>query len=103
MHHWIVPPTPPKMPWNMSLISAVESFIACPVDSITLDATSPKFSPTFSSKLPTPFNVLWIAPPIIFMMDLLPCTTDSKVAYRGLPIPSSVAQSPSSIWRSFSS
>ena len=41
-HHCIVPLIPPKMPWNMLPIPAVESLTACPVDSITLDAVSPK-------------------------------------------------------------
>ena len=41
-HHCIVRPIPPKMPWNMLLIPVVESLTTCPVDSITLDAASPK-------------------------------------------------------------
>ena len=33
-HHCMVPPIPPKMPWNMLPIPVVESLTACPVASL---------------------------------------------------------------------
>ena len=39
-HHCIVPPIPPKIPWNMLPIPVVQSLAACSVHSITLDALS---------------------------------------------------------------
>ena len=54
-HHCIVLPIPLKMPWNMLPMHVKESFAACPVDSITLDAASPRFPTTYSSRSPTPF------------------------------------------------
>ena len=69
-HHCIVPPIPPKVPWNMLLMPVVESLTACPVDSITLDAASTRLPTTFSSRSPTSFKVSWIAPPIALIIEL---------------------------------
>ena len=103
MHHCIVPPIPPKMPWNMLPMPMVESLAACPVDFITLDAAFLKLFTTFSSRSPTAFKASWIAPPIAFIMELPSCAADYMVAPRALLIPNNVAPSPLSIWRSFSS
>ena len=65
MHSWIVPPIPPNIPWNMLPTPVAEFLTACPVHSITLDAASPRLPTTFLSKSPIPFNVLWIALPIV--------------------------------------
>ena len=71
-HHCIVPPIPPKMPWNMLSMPMLESLTACPVDSITLDAASPRLPTTFSSRSSRPFKVSWIASPIALIMQLTP-------------------------------
>ena len=62
-HHCIVSPIPPKMPWNMVPMPVVGSLTACPVDSITLNAASPRLPTNFSPRSPTAFKVSWIAPP----------------------------------------
>ena len=93
-HHCIVPPIPPKTPWNMLPIPVVESLTACPVDSIILDAASLRLPTTFSSRSPTSFKVSWIAPPIVLLIELPHCATDSKVAPRALTMPSNVSPSP---------
>ena len=47
-NHCILPPTPPKMPWNMLSIPVVDTLTACPVDSITLDVVSARLPTNFS-------------------------------------------------------
>ena len=71
-HHCIVPPIPPRMPWSMLPMPVVESLTACPVDCMTLEASSPGLPTTFSSRSPTPFRVSWIAPPMALMIELPP-------------------------------
>ena len=50
---------------------------ACPVDSIFLDAASPRLLATFSSRSPAPFKVSWIAPPIALITELPPWVVTS--------------------------
>ena len=99
-HHCIVSPIPPTMSWNMLLMPVVESLTECPVDSITLDAASPRLSSTFSFRSPTLFMN---SSTYCLDNEQSPCDTDFKVAPRAVPIPSNVSPSPLSIWRSFSS
>ena len=75
--HCIVPPIPPKMPWNLLPIPVVESLTACPVDSITLEAASSRLPTAFPSRSPTPFKVSWIAPPIALITELPPWVVTS--------------------------
>ena len=56
-HHCIVSPIPPKMPWNMVPMPVVGFLTACPVDSIALNAASPRLPTNFSSMSPTAFKV----------------------------------------------
>ena len=69
-HHCIVPPIPPKIPLNMLSMPMLESLTACPVDSITLDAASPRLPTTFLSRSSRPFKVSWIASLIALIMQL---------------------------------
>lgn len=80
-YYLIVPPVPPNHLRFFGICfkcNVIKSLTIFSVDSNTIFSYE-RLPTTFSYKLPTPFNVLRIAPRIAFMVELAPCSINQDL------------------------